>query len=400
MRTNFRQTLAMVGIGLGSLPRRLWISLSMILSIMLVVAVLIGFLSMAKGFEKAMTAAGSNSVAVILGGGTNQESSSNVPADAIRSLQAASGDFGLRRDAQGRLVISAELIAPVDLARQSDGGTETLSLRGMGPAGPGLREGVTLTEGRLFQPGTRELVVGDRLARDFRGLDVGQTVRLGTADWTVVGRFSAGGTAFESEMWADLQSVQAAFGRQGKVQSLRVGLSSPESIALLRDALPRFATTPLVVSSEADLFAAQSERTSGLIRMFGWPLAVLMAGGAIAGALNTMMTSVSDRTKEIATVRTLGFSRLAAFLGTCGEALALTVAGSVLGIVLSWLVFNGYHASTMGADSTRMAFQLQVTPGVMLAGGLLGLAVGAAGGILAAFAAARIPLVRALRTGL
>lgn len=400
MRSNLRQTVAMVGIALASLPRRLWISLSMIFSIALVVAVLIGFLSMAKGFEQAMTAAGSQNVAVILGGGTNQESSSAIPSDAIRSLQAASGDFGIRRDATGRLLLSSELVVPVDLARLSDGATETLALRGMGPAGPGLREGAKLSEGRLFNPGSRELVVGDRLAHDFRDLSVGQKVRLGTADWTVVGNFSAGGTAFESEIWADFQSVQAAFGSQGKVQSLRAGLTSPNGLTQLREALPQFSTTPLVVSSEAELLAAQSERTSGLIRMLGWPLAALMACGAIAGALNTMMTSVSDRTKEIATVRILGFSRTAAFLGTCGEALFLTAAGSIVGIALSWLVFNGYHASTMGAENTRMAFQLQVTSSVMLAGGLLGLAVGLTGGILASFSAARTPLLRALRTGL
>lgn len=397
MRSNFRQITAMIGIGLGSLPRRVWISLSMILSITLVVAVLIGFLSMAKGFEQAMTGAGSPSVAVILGGGTNQESSSTIPAEALRALQATSADLGIRRDAEGRLLVSRELVTPVDLARASDGGTEMLALRGMSAAGPGLRDGVWLVAGRLFQPGARELVVGARLAQDFRGLGVGETVRLGAADWTVVGQFSAGGTAFESEIWADLEAVQAAFGSQGKVQSLRVGLVSPQAIETLRAALPQFSTTPLVASSEADLFATQSERTSGLIRMFGWPLAVLMACGAIAGALNTMMTSVSDRTKEIATVRTLGFSRLAAFVGTCGEALVLTLIGAGLGILLSWLVFNGYQASTMGAENTRMAFQLQVTFGVMLTGGLLGLAVGVVGGVLAAFSAARIPLVHALR---
>jgi putative ABC transport system permease protein len=386
----------MIRANLSSLKRRLAISMSMILSVTLVVCVLAGFLAMAKGFETALNGAGSPAVAVILGGGTNQETGSDIPASVIRTLDAMSGDLGVTRDAGGKLIASREIVVPVDVKQAGDGAARAVALRGMDASGPSIRDGVGLSAGRLFAPGTREIVVGDRLAREF-GLDVGDVVRLGAVDWTVAGRFSAQGSAFESELWADLEAVRAAFDRQGEVQSLRLRLSDPTSLKLLQDKVATITGTPLVVLSEADLYAAQSGRTASLIRLFGWPLALLMAVGATAGALNTMMSSVSDRTIEIATVRALGFSRLSAFLGTWVEAIVLAGAGAVLGLFASWAIFNGWQASTIGANNTSMAFQLAVTPDVLVTSGLLGLAIGVIGGALPAFAATRLPLTAALR---
>ncbi|OBZ92949.1 membrane protein [Pararhizobium polonicum] len=395
MSTHTQQTLVMIRANLSSLPRRLAISVSMALSVALVVCVLAGFLAMAKGFETALTGAGSPMVAVVLGGGTNQEAGSDIPAAVIRTLDAMSGDIGVVRDPAGNLVSSREIVVPVDM-KAADGTARTLALRGMDASGPAIRDNITLSSGRLFAPGAREVVVGDRLASEF-GLGVGATVRLGSVDWTVSGHFSARGSAFESEIWAGLDAVRAAFDRQGQVQSLRLRLAGPASLKPLQDTLATITATPLVALSEADLYAAQSGRTASLIRLFGWPLALLMAIGATAGALNTMMSSVSDRTVEIATVRALGFSRLSAFLGTWVEAVVLAGAGVVFGLAASWLVFNGWQASTIGANNARMAFQLTVTPDVMLTSGLLGLAIGILGGALPAIAATRLPLTAALR---
>lgn len=394
--THGRQARVMIRTNLASLPRRRAISASMALSVALVVCVLAGFLSMAKGFETALAGAGSQSVAVILGGGTNQETGSDIPADVIRTLGAMTGDLGIVRDADGKLLSSREIVVPVEMKHAADGATRTLALRGMDLAGPAIRDGIALSAGRIFTPGTREIVVGDRLADEF-GLDVGDVVRLGAVDWTVAGRFSAHGSAFESEFWADLDAVRAAFDRQGEVQSLKLRLTDPTALGRLQEKLATIRQTPLVALSEADLYAAQSGRTASLIRLFGWPVALLMAVGATAGALNTMMSSVSDRTVEIATVRALGFSRLSAFLGTWIEAVVLAGAGVVLGLLASWLVFNGWQASTIGANNTRMAFQLTVTPDVLLTAGLLGLAIGILGGALPAIAATRLPLTAALR---
>jgi putative ABC transport system permease protein len=380
----------MIRTNLSSLPRRFAISASMALSVALVVCVLAGFLSMAKGFETALTGAGSPAVAVILGGGTNQETGSDIPASVIRTLDAMTGDLGVARDAGGKLVSSREIVVAVDMKQR------TLALRGMDAAGPSIRDGITLSAGRLFTPGAREIVVGDRLAEEF-GLGVGDIVRLGAVDWTVAGHFSAHGSAFESELWADLDAVRAAFDRQGQVQSLKLRLTDPVALERLQDTLATITGTPLVALTEADLYAAQSGRTASLIRLFGWPVALLMAVGATAGALNTMMSSVADRTVEIATVRALGFSRLSAFLGTWVEAVVLAGAGVLLGLLASWLIFNGWQASTIGANNARMAFQLAVTPDVLLTAGLLGLAIGILGGALPALAATRLPLTAALR---
>ncbi|MBY3226812.1 ABC transporter permease [Rhizobium leguminosarum] len=403
MSSALKQIFLMIRVNLGSLPRRLWISLSMVLSVALVVAVLAGFLAMARGFEAALQGAGSTGIVVILGGGTNQETGSDVPAEAIRSLTAATGGIGVARNAvgglapAGGLALSREIVVPVDVVRASDGAEQTLSLRGMDLAGSALRDRAVLSQGRLFSPGAREIVVGARIADEFSGFAVGDKVRLGAVDWTIVGHFTSGGSAFESEIWADLEAVQSAFDRQGQVQSLRARLDGAGGLPVLQQHLSAFPGAPLTALSEADLYAAQSERTASLIRLFGWPLALLMAVGATAGALNTMMSSVSDRAIEIATLRLLGFGRLPAFTATWVEAVALSVAGAALGILASWLAFNGWQASTMGANNTKMVFQLDVTADVALTAGLLGLAIGVLGGALPALAATRLPLTSALR---
>lgn len=400
MSSALKQTFLMIRINLGSLPRRLAISLSMVLSVALVVTVLAGFLAMARGFEAALAGAGSPDIAVILGGGTNQETGSDVPADAVRSLTAISGDTGIARDRAGGLALSRETIVPIDV-KGSDGAEQTLSLRGMDRTGLDLRGRARLSQGRLFAPGGREIVVGARIADAFPGFAVGQRVRFGAVDWTVAGHFTSGGSAFESEIWADLDAVQSAFGRQGQVQSLRVRLAGggdpARALAVLRERLSDISGTPLTSIPETDLYAAQAERTESLIRLFGWPIALLMAVGATAGALNTMMSSVSDRGVEIATLRLLGFSRLPAFATTWFEAVLLSVAGAGVGILTSRLAFDGWQASTMGANNTKMAFQLVVTSDVILTAGLLGVAVGVIGGALPAMAAARLPLRAALR---
>ncbi|MGB7243398.1 MAG: ABC transporter permease [Sulfitobacter sp.] len=397
MSTHIKQTLAMTRANLSSIPRRLAVSLSMILSVALVVAVLSGFLAMSKGFEIALAGAGSANVAVILGGGTSQEAGSDIPGDAARSLLGVSKDIGVMRDPSGQLVASREIIVSISFSPDQDTPARTLALRGIEASGPVIRDGVVLSGGRQFRPGGREVVVGARIAADFAGFGIGETVRLGALDWTVVGHFTANGSAFESEIWADLDATRAAFDRQGQVQSLRVRLTDSSALATLNTQLAAMTHTPLLAVSEADLYAAQSGPTADMIRLFGWPVAILMAIGATAGALNTMMSSVADRTVEIATVRALGFSRLSAFLATWFEAIALAALGVGLGVSASWLGFNGWQASTVGVNNTNVGFLLAVTPDVMMTAGLLGLAVGVLGGAIPAIAATRLPLTTALR---
>ena len=397
MSSKLKQTHVMIKANLLSLPRRFAIAASMALSVALVVCVLAGFLSMAAGFEKALKSAGSPTVAVILGGGTNQENGSDVPAGAIRTIEAMRGDIGAVRDTAGNLLSSREIVVTVEVPDDQTGVAKMLALRGMDPTGHYLRDGVTLTAGRFAKPGAREIVVGERIAAEFPALAIGRQVRLGSVNWDVVGYFSSGGSAFESEIWADLDAVRSAFDRLGEVQSVRLRLGGSGAIDKLKATLGSISATPMVAVTEADLYAGQSSGTANLIRMFGWPVALLMALGATAGALNTMMSSVSDRAVEIATVRALGFSRLSAFIATWAEAVALATVGVIFGLVVSWFVFNGWQASTIGVNNASISFQLTINESVILTAGLLGLSVGIAGGALPAFYATRLPLTAALR---
>ncbi|WP_337269029.1 ABC transporter permease [Oryzifoliimicrobium ureilyticus] len=392
-----RQTTMMVRIGLLGLRRRVAISLSMALSIMLVVIVLAGFLSMAKGFEEALEGSGSPQIAVILGGTTRQETSSNLSEEIIRSIMATRDDLGLSRDAKGELIASRELVVAVDFTPEGETEATRVAVRGMDSAGPFLRDTSKLSQGRLFRKGAQELVVGEDLAAKLPGLAVGEKIRLGSVSWTVVGHLSAKGGVFGSELWGDLDAVRSAFARQGDVQSLRLRLEAATALDRLRSKLATSTTEPLTLLTEAKLYSDQSARTVKLIRVFGWPISLLMALGATAGALNTMASSVSARTIEIATVRALGFSRFSAFASTWVESIVLSGCGALAGIGLSMLIFNGWQASTIGANNARMAFTFAVTGDVVLACGLLGLAIGILGGMVPAMAAARMPLMDALR---
>lgn len=397
MRSVLRQIWAMTRSSLLSLPRRMAISLSMVIAIMLVVCVLSGFLAMARGFEVTLDSAGSPRVAVILGGGTRHESQSDVPADTTRALLAMRGDIGVVRDATGAVLLSREQVVPVIYRDASDAIGQTLALRGMDPTGPNIRVGVTLSAGRFAAHGRREIAVGDQLAASFPAFKIGNQIRLGPVVWTVVGHFSAQGSAFESEIWGDLDVVGGVFDRVGEVHSLRFRLRDPAAIGRLQAAVDPLTGGPFTVLSEADLYAGQSAHTGRMIRLFGWPIALLMALGATAGALNTMMSSLSERTVEIATVRALGFSRTAAFFATWVEAVLLSALGVGLGLGVSWVALNGWQASTLGAHDTRMAFRLVVDAGGMATAGLLGLSIGALGGAFPALAAARMEIVAGLR---
>ena len=225
----------------------------------------------------------------------------------------------------------------------------------------------------------------------------GGAIRLGPLDWTISGSVSAKGGAAESEVWADLDAVRSAFDRQGEVQTLRVRLDGPQGLAKLGEALSEVSTTPLAAMTEKEFMAGQSARMERLVTLFGWPTAILMAVGAGAGAVNTMASSVSDRTNEIATLRVLGFGRTAAFAATLTEALVLATVGAILGALVSFAIIDGWQASTLGAAGTQLAFGLAVTPIVLVQAGTLALLIGALGGVLPAFTATRLPIVDALK---
>jgi putative ABC transport system permease protein len=385
MRPLILQVAAVTLINIKSMPQRFWLSLSTVMAIALVVVVLLSFLAMANGFQQTLTSSGADDVAVILRGGSQAEINSTVARDQVRLLEEAPG---IARGTDGKPLLSAELYLVVDGVKRSSQTKANLPLRGIGAAGAAVRKGIRIVEGRMFNTGANEIVVGKALLREFQGLEIGQVVPFATSRWTVVGIFEANGSVFESEIWADLPVVQSLFNRNNIFQTVRARLQTPAAL----DALQRFVDADprlkLDVKSEAAYFAEQASQTSDLIQKLGWPLSITMALGALAGALNTMYSSVAARAAEIATLRAIGFGGFPAFVGTLVESLILATLGGLL--------FHGFSASTLGASFTQVVFSFSLSPALVIEALLLALAVGFAGGLLPALRAARLPIVAGL----
>lgn len=386
------QIVAVTAINLKSLPQRLLPSLSTIVAVALVVGVLLSFLAMAAGFQRTISGSGSDNIAILLRDGSQQEINSVLMLDQVRLIGEAPG---IVRKPDGNPLLSAELYVIVDGIKRSTGLKANLPMRGIGVDGPGLRDGLVITQGRMFAPGSNEIVVGEGLTREFAGFELGKEVKLGTATWKVVGVFSMHGAVFESELWGDVTVVQSMFRRGNSFQTVRVRLESKDAIDALRTYVENEPRLKLSVASEKGFFAGQSSNTIKLIRNAGWPLAIAMALGALAGALNTMYSSVASRSREIATLRCLGFGGFPSFIATLLESLVLSVIGGLLGAVITYLLFDGFSTSTLGEGFTQIVFSFSLTPALVMQGIILALLVGLIGGFFPALRAARLPIAAA-----
>ena len=393
MRSFLLQVSAATTINLKSISQRLWLSISTIVAVALVVMVLLAFLAMAYGFARTIAGSGAPDVAIVLRGGSQAEVNSVITRDQVRLIDEGPG---IAKTADGKPLASAELYVIVDGVKRSSQTKANLPLRGVGQEGSNVRRGISITEGRMFSPGSNEIVVGKALLREFQGFDLGQTVAFGTSRWTVVGVFEAEGSVFESEIWADLPVVQSLFRRNNAFQTVRVRLDSPTALAALKSYVENDPRLKLDVKSETEYFAEQAAQTTDLIQMLGWPLAIAMAFGALAGALNTMYSSVAARATEIATLRAIGFGAFPAFAATLVEALVLAAIGGALGAVATYLVFDGFSASTLGASFTQVVFSFTLSPALIAQGIALALVVGLIGGLFPAIRAARMPIVTGL----
>ena len=387
------QISAVVSMNLRSIPSRASISLVTLVAVAVVVTVLLSFLAMANGFRSTVAGTGSSKVAIVLREGSEAELNSTLSREQANLLADLPG---VKRGPDGPLA-SAELYVVVDGIKRQSGTRANLPLRGLAISGVGLRENVKIVAGRMFNPGTNEIVVGEGAVREFAGFDLGQEVRFNRSTWKVVGVFSMNGSVFESELWADVRSVQSLFNRGSAFQTMRLALEDPSRINELRDTVRADPRLQLDVKTEQDYYSAQSRRTSDLIMLLGWPLGIAMAFGALAGALNTMYTSVLMRSREIATLRALGFSGIAAFAGTLAESLVLAVAGGILGALATWTFFDGISASTLGGSFTQVVFSFKLTPALLWQGAVLALVIGLAGGVFPAWQAARTPVSTAFR---
>lgn len=380
------QTGSVIMMNVRSIPQRLWMSVASVVSIALVVAVLLGFLALANGFSQTLKGSGSPNVVIVLRDGSGSELNSVIGRDQIDLL--ASGP-SIKLGTDGTPMISAELMLVVDGIKKSSDTKANMPLRGIGPNGLAVRSQVRMREGRMFAPGSNEIVVGAGLLREFAGFEMGKTIRFGAQTWRVVGVFEAPGTVFESELWADAPVVQSLFNRGTSFQTARIALTSPEAMPAYLAYIKSDPRLQLKAESEQAYFAAQAERSGLLIKYVGWPLGLIMSIGALAGALNTMYASVSSRATEIATLRVIGFSGFSAFMGTMCEALVLSALGALLGTAVCSLLFNGLSASTLGAGFTQVAFRLQVGPELVGQAVMLALVIGFVGGVFPGLRAAR-----------
>ncbi|HMM77503.1 MAG TPA: ABC transporter permease [Gammaproteobacteria bacterium] len=387
-----RQTLALSWMGLATLPRRLGSSLVIVVGIAGVVGVLVSLLAMRDGFEGTLRAAGRLDEAIVLRGGSNTELSSHLTReDATLIAQAP----GILAGADGRPLVSAEVVVVVNLPKKSTGTDSNVQLRGVGPQALALRTQLRVSAGRVFTAGRRELLVGRGAADQFEGLALGRTIELAGEPWRVVGHFTSG-DAHDSEVWADAASVQSAYRRDG-YQSVRVKLTDAGAFTALRAALAGDPRLEVDVQRTRTYYATQSQRLKRLIEVLATTVAAIMAVGATFGALNTMYAAVAARRREIAILRALGFASLAIVAAVMIEALTLALAGGMLGAALAWWAFDEYTVSTLGANFSQVVFAFRVSPALVVDALRWALAIGFLGGLLPALHAVRAPLTVALR---
>ncbi|WP_444918657.1 ABC transporter permease [Microbulbifer sp. JMSA003] len=386
------QIVSVTLMNLGSLRRRLWMSLAMVFASAVVVAILLAFLAMAKGFEATMSGAGSSQVAILMREGSASEINSVILQDQVNLVAESAG---VAADSNGPLV-SPELYVIVDGLKKSTGTEANIPLRGLNKTGMAMRNNMRMVEGHMFTPGTNEMIVGEGVLREFNGFEIGKEVRFGKNQWTVVGIFSTGGNIFESELWADIKIIQSHYNRGNSYQSIRLQLENDGDLKPIQETIKREPRLNLEAQTEQEYFASQGKQLQ-YIAIFGWIISSVMALGALAGALNTMYTSVADRAREIATLRALGFSNFSAFCGTIAEAMVLAVAGGLLGSLAAYLFFDGLNTSTLGGSFTQVVFSFEMSPDLFVQGAILALVIGFISGFFPAWRAARMPVVVAFR---
>lgn len=391
MGSLFRQIGAVVVMTVQSLPSRFWASLTTIVSIALVIGTLLAFLAMGNGFQKTVAGTGSENIGIVLGtGSSGSELNSTMPSSAVSIIEEGPG---IARDANGVPIVSPETYVAVGAVRRSGGGKANISLRGVEGNAAGMRPGFTITEGRMFEPGTNELIAGAGVVRQFEGFDLGAQIRFGPDTWTVVGVFEVPGTVFDSEAWADLPVVQTLFNRGPTVSALRAQLAGPNAIEELQAYVDSDPRLQVEVKTEKEHFASEAGSLEALI-VFGWVIAITLGLGALAGALNTMYAAVEARTKELATLRAIGFGGVPAFFGAMTESLLLALGGGLVGVTAAFLLFNGINVSTLSGSFTQVVFDFAIGPAQAISGLLLALALGLVGGVFPALKAARTPVLR------
>ena len=388
------QIISVTFFNLLTIPERKGAAITTAVGIAGVTAVLVGVLSIAAGFRAAMTVTGAKDVAIVLRSGADAELTSGLGREEVRLIADAPG---VARIEEGSLA-SAELFVIINLPKRSTGTDANVPFRGVGKFAMTVRGDFKMIEGRIFAPGRNELIAGAGAARAFAGLDVGRKLRIGLTDWEVVGIFSGGGGAAESEIWTDSAVLQPAYNRGDSFQSVYAKLSSPSSFQSFKDALTANPQLKVKTVLHSEFLSEQSSALTGFIEGFGYFIAALMALGALFGALNTMYSAVASRTREIATLRALGFGSGPVILSVMFESLALALIGGAVGAGAAYLAFDGFKAATINWQTfSQIAFAFSVTPQLLFSAIVWAAFIGLFGGLFPALRAARLPIASALR---
>lgn len=388
------QIVAISATNLRNMSQRLASSVVALIGIAGVVMVLIGVLSIREGFRAVLDQAGQEDVAIVLRSGANDEMSSGLLQEQTRIIADAEQ---VARDADGP-ISSPELYVVVDVPTKRTNTAANVPLRGVGPQAFKLRRELRIVEGRTFTPGTFEVIVGRGASDQFAGLTVGSRLRWGTTDWVVTGIFEDRGSVSESEIWTDATVLQGAYNRGTSYQSARVKLESADAFRAFKDALMADPRLNVRLFTEKQYYEEQSRLLTALVSTIGSVIAILMGLGAVFAALNTMYSAVSARTREIATLRALGFGSAPVVISVLAEALLIGLVGGLIGMVIAYFGFDGLRASTMNfASFSQITFAFTVTPALLARGLLYALILGLVGGLLPSWRAARLPITTGLR---
>lgn len=359
----------------------------------LVVYVFATVLMLAAGLEQTLTATGSEENVVVIRRGSQTEIQSGIDRRQAAIVETLPG---IATGADGRRLVSKEPVVLINLPKRDTGKPSNVVIRGVTPEGYALRPQARIVDGRLPRPGTAEVIAGRSIAAGFRGASIGETVRFASRDWTVVGTFDAGRTAFDSEIWGDAEQMLQAFRRLG-YSSVIFRLADGSRFDETRAAIESDPRLTLEAKRETRFYADQSEALSKFITYLGTAISVIFSIGAVIGAMITMYASVASRTGEIGTLRALGFSRAAILGAFLAEALMLGFVGGAVGLAAA-STMQAISISTMNFQTfAELAFSFTLTPGIAAAAIAFALAMGFAGGFLPAARAARMKIVDALR---
>jgi len=389
------QIIAVTAVNIRSIRERLGSSSVAIIGIAGVVLVFVAVLSIAEGVAATMKASSDPLTVMILRAGSDTEMTSGLAGEEVRLIQDTPG---VARDSAGAPLISPELFVVVDHPLKRSGSAANVPLRGVSPEAFKVHDRLKIIDGRNIEFGRNEIIAGQAAARQFVDLTVGRTLKWGESTWTLVGIFDDGGAVSESELWCDVKVLQPAYRRGNSYQSVYAKLGTPDGFQQVKDSLTANPQLTVTAMRASEYYGSQTQVLQTIVKTIGGIIAVLMGVGAIFGAVITMYTAVASRTREIATLRALGFSSFPVVVSVLVEAVMLAIVGGLVGGAIAYLAFNGFETATMNFQSfSQIAFKFAVTGSLLAKALFYAMLMGLLGGLPPAIRAARLPVVTALR---